>query len=127
LTAPGSEFFHPLWQPLLVYELVFNILWLVVAVLMVILFFQKRNAFPRIFMIYLVGVFLLQVIDQVWVQQIPSLQNQQTTADFKNLFRAAIHTTVWSLYFLKSERVKNTFVHSPPEKEAVFGGRLQEA
>ncbi|MFP4348737.1 MAG: DUF3857 domain-containing protein [Desulfococcaceae bacterium] len=127
LTAPGSEFFHPLWQPLLIYELVFNILWLVFAVLMVILFFQKRNAFPRIFIIYLVGVFLLQVVDQVWGQAIPSLQDSQTPADFKNLIRAAIHTTVWSLYFHKSQRVKNTFVHPPPEKEAVFEARFQEA
>ncbi len=122
LTTPGAELYHPLLQLLLLFELIFNIFWIEFAVLMIVLFFQKRWSFPKIYIIYLLVIFSMMVIDLVVAEAIPTLNDDNLAETIKELFRQGVYTIIWSLYLIKSERVKNTFVkrRSKIEKLSAF-------
>ena len=122
----GSEAYHPLWQPLLIFELVFNILSLVFSILMVILFFQKRYTFPKIYIIYLFTTLAGLTIDYFVARAIPFIREQKTAKDSAEIIGYGISVVIWGLYFLKSQRVKNTFVETRQSKIKAVENTYQE-
>jgi len=46
LTTPGTEAYHPLNAPILLFELVGNLILLVASLVLAVLFFQKRRVVP---------------------------------------------------------------------------------
>jgi hypothetical protein len=109
LTTPGAEEYHALWQPLLIFELLLNLLLIVFSVLMVILFFQKRYTFPKVYTLFMLASFLGQALDFMICQGIPFLHEQQTPNDKTRLIGNGVGVLIWALYFAKSRRVKLTF------------------
>jgi len=116
LTRPGSESYHFLWQPVLIYELSTYIFWFLFSVLMVILFFQRRRSFPGVYIAYLVITLALLMIDTIAALSIPSTAEQWGFTDTGGVVRYALFTVGWSLYFIKSRRVKHTFVEIPEDR-----------
>ena len=47
LTTPGTQIYHPFWGPLLIFELLGNVFFLVFSLVLVIFFFQKRKLYHR--------------------------------------------------------------------------------
>lgn len=47
LTTPGSDFYHPLLGPLLVFEAVYNSLMVLASIYLIYLFFSKHYLFPK--------------------------------------------------------------------------------
>lgn len=118
LTTPGTESYHFLWQPLLIYELSTNIAWLVFSILIAILFFQKRCFFPRFYIWYLFLTLGAQLIDWVIGSNIPAVLREWTSKDTANLVKYGISVIIWCLYFTKSKRVKSTFVEVKETKQS---------
>lgn len=120
LTTPGTEFYHELFQPLLLFELISNINWIVFSVLMAILFFQKRISFPKIFIAYLIITFSVTLLDLVIAEKIPTLNSGDMSESTRDLIRQGVYAFIWSIYLVKSERVKNTFVFTRPERKGRY-------
>jgi hypothetical protein len=108
IAMPQGELYHPLYGPLLMFELLGNTVLLGWNILALGLYFAKRRAFPRVYigMLVLNAVFL--ILDDLGCGQISSLQT--SAADHREAGRATLYAILWSAYMLKSRRVKATFI-----------------
>ncbi len=90
-------------------EVFFNLLFILINIFLVILLVKKRNIFPRIFIGYQT-LFLIVIILDVYFSNL--LIGMTTAEESKLIIRAVVGAAIWIPYFLKSERVKKTFVMS---------------
>jgi hypothetical protein len=112
LTTPGSKAYHPLWGPLLAYEIFFNLAFLVFDLVLLYLLFTKSYRFPKMFIGFAVLNLLFVVSDAVLGYQIPAVVEQGTEQMMKEIGRSFGLVAIWVPYFLVSKRVKNTFVRT---------------
>jgi len=110
LTAPGSEAYHPLWGPLLLFEIFANTLLLCWAIVLLILLFTKSHHFPKWIILFYLASLVIVAVDTVLGGLIPAVAEQNDPSSKQELIRAMIATAIWVPYFIKSERVKNTFI-----------------
>ena len=107
---PQGASYHPLFGPMLIFELLGNIVLLGLNLLAACLFFAKRKAFPRLFILFILCLAAFLILDDVGCALIPSLQSTAAATDHTDATRATIYAMIWSLYMLKSRRVKATFI-----------------
>jgi hypothetical protein len=109
LTAKGSEAYHPLWAPLIISELVLNIVFLALAIVVLLLFFQRKRSFPR----FVIAFFLMQLVWGICLtlalRQIPATAGEDAASSFVNAIGLALGCAIWIPYFLVSKRVRATF------------------
>lgn len=110
LTTPGTNAYHPLWAPLLVFEVVASVVLFSFTLALLRFFFKKSKRVPKLFVLWLLSVAAVQVIDYLLMAQIPSVSEQPDPAGMRDLIRSVGSAAIWIPYFLKSTRVKNTFV-----------------
>lgn len=110
LTTPTSAAYHPLWAPLLIGELVGNLFFVFFGVILVVLLFQKRKFFPKLAIIYLLTNLGFVVADFFLAGLIPAVAQQDNTSAMTEVFRSVAGACIWVPYFIKSKRVKSTFV-----------------
>ena len=110
VAMPQGANYHPLYAPLLMFEVLGNLFMLEVNLLVLCLFFGKRRAFPKIFIIlaWLNAGFLIS--DDIGCALIPSLKSDPATASHTDLIRAVVYALIWTSYMMKSRRVKATFL-----------------
>lgn len=109
LTTPGSEHYHPLWAPLLIFELAINGAFILAGVALLALFFAKSRRFPRMFILYVAISLIFQIVDYVLGEQIPAVAAAGAESNVE-IARTVITAVIWVPYMLVSKRVKNTFV-----------------
>jgi hypothetical protein len=109
LTTAGTEAYHPMWAPLLVFEVVGNLVMLVLPVVILVLFFRhsRRAPLAAIFMYAFSALFL--IVDELLGRTIPAVAESTDHESLKELSRAVLIAAIWIPYFLRSKRVKNTF------------------
>ncbi len=108
LTQIGQANYHPFWMAILLFELTYNTLAFIFCLLLLVLFFKKRAAWPRCFIAFFIFVVSGLLIDLLLAHQIPAtaaLAGESTKSLVHWLGAAAI----WIPYSLKSKRVKATF------------------
>ena len=110
LTTPGTEAYHPLNAPILLFELVGNLMLLIGSIVLTGLFFQKRRLVPILTISFLVFAFLFYVGDYFAARQLPAVASQADTESKLDLVGAFLVCAVAVPYFLVSRRVKETFV-----------------
>lgn len=122
LTTPGSEAYHALWEPAMLFSMAANLALFVGYALLLVLFFKRRSSVPRLFITLTVTSWAAVMLDTVLCLLIPAAASQITSKDWGELFRAVFFGSIWIAYFLRSERVQNTFVRrlqedtpTPPE------------
>ena len=110
VTTQGSEFYHPLWAPLLIGELIFNGGLVLLCLYLIYLFFTRDQLFPKVYIFMMVISFVFILLD-AWISTIvlpdEPMFDPDTTKGFIN---AIIGVIVWVPYMLVSRRVKATFV-----------------
>lgn len=111
LTTPGTAAYHPMWAPLIIFELLANVALLIWLMVLAVFFFQKRRVFPKMFMVYLLSNVAFIVIDHLLANSIPFLADQGAERFAAGIVRPVIYCLIWIPYFLTSKRVKGTFVH----------------
>lgn len=109
LTTPGSEAYHHLWAPLIVFEIVGNTIIIILNLILIFLFFTKSYRFPKLFIIFAISYLVFVVADFFFADLIPAVGEKNDPATVKELVRAIIGTA-WIPYFMVSKRVKSTFV-----------------
>jgi Protein of unknown function (DUF2569) len=126
LTTFGSSTYHALWAPLLLAELAVGLGQLVFALLMVILFFQRRSSFPRLAIVLLLASVVVQAADVALGSLLPAIQIKPD--DIAQVARTAFYVLIWSAYLARSERVSSTFIKRyhpstpPPLPKACVAG-----
>jgi hypothetical protein len=110
LTTPGTEAYHPLWAPLLIFEMVGNCLFILFAIVIVIFFFQRRIFGPKLIIIFLLSNLVFVATDYFVADLIPFVASQEDIGSLMELVRVSVVCLIWVPYFLVSKRVKGTFV-----------------
>lgn len=116
LTTPGTEYYHWLWAPLLVFEAIFNLSMVLLSAFLLYLFFTKSHLFPKLF-IFTILLSLVFIPFDAWLGSLiftdEPVFDPDTTKEFaRTLFSAVI----WVPYMLVSKRVEATFVENEPGK-----------
>jgi transglutaminase-like putative cysteine protease len=109
LTTYGNTHYHPLWAPYLLFELTAILGFLVFSVLLAITFFQRRRSAPMLFIALMIATLSYHLIDSAFASGFPVLSTKNSSV-FTEIFRLVIGSVIWISYFLKSARVKSTFV-----------------
>lgn len=110
LTTPGTRAYHPLWAPVIIGETILNVLLLTVALVAVYLFFKKRRAFPGVAIGFLAAGLTVVILDLVVLQTIPAARAQIGVSEMGDVARAGLGAAIWIPYFIRSKRVRATFV-----------------
>jgi transglutaminase-like putative cysteine protease len=108
LTTFGSDSYHALWAPVLLFELVSQIGIFVFAILLAVLFFRRRSSVPSLYIGFQLISTVQLVLDQLLVHSIP--QAVVGAGNTGQAIGSVIGAMIWIGYFMKSERVRNTFV-----------------
>ena len=117
LTTPGSEAYHALWAPLLIFEIAGNFIFMVSSVILLVFFFQKHYRFPKLMIIYLAANLAFVGIDFLVADFIPAIAANPDPESTRELTRTLIGVAIWLPYFNWSVRVKNTFTKGSIEQE----------
>jgi transglutaminase-like putative cysteine protease len=107
LTTYGSSSYNALWAPLLLFELAVASMELVLSLLLLRLFFQRRSSFPRVAILLLVVGVVLQMVDHMLAGLLPI---KYDPAKVVRIVQTTVGVLAWSTYLLRSRRVKATFV-----------------
>lgn len=112
LTEPASDAYHPTWAAVIIYELLANIGFLVLTLWLGFLFVRKSSRTPTVFISWLFISIAVQTVDLLLTQSIPMVA-EDSASSATGIFRGIIQAAIWIPYFLRSERVRNTFTVSP--------------
>ncbi|MBW8324036.1 MAG: DUF3857 domain-containing protein [Prolixibacteraceae bacterium] len=107
------------------FELLFNVLIVVLSVFLIILSIQKRITFPKLYIFFRVFVLVGIVFDSVVSA---ALLNSDLEGQ-NELVRTIIGSAVWIPYFIYSKQVKATFVktYKQPVSSDEFAGELTDS
>jgi hypothetical protein len=110
LTHSDGMSYHPMWAPLLIFELLGQITIIILILFALVSFWQKRRVFPRWFIALLVinSVF---VLGDVFGLELVNKASATTRATHVRTFlQVALGCGIWIPYMCTSRRVKLTFV-----------------
>jgi hypothetical protein len=110
LTTPGSEAYHPLWAPLLIFELVGNSGFIVAQLWLLVLFFRRSQSFPKLY-VWMAFLNLPFILVDAWLGSFVLTDRPMIDVDTaKELARSIATIVIWVPYMRVSKRVRNTFV-----------------
>jgi len=110
LTTPGTPAYHQLWGPLLIFEIAGNSFFILANVALIFFFFSKHWRFPALY-ITMLGLNVLFVIGDFFMgNMIPAVATANDPQSVREMVRTLAAAAIWIPYFLRSKRVKNTFV-----------------
>lgn len=90
---------------LVLYEAVTNSIFLVALVALNILFYKKKRSFPSLMITFLASQLAFVLIDHLAARAL------QPSTGLAGVFRSLAGAVIWIPYYLRSERVKATFIH----------------
>jgi len=108
-TTPGSEIYHPLWKPVIFLESIGNSTFLIFSVILIVLFFKRKAALPKLIIAYLLTNLAYILTDAYLGSKLPIEGGLDVTVKIR-VVATAIAAVVWVWYFSVSKRVKGTFV-----------------
>jgi hypothetical protein len=108
LTDSNSAYYTPGIGGGLMFEAIFQFIFLVASLYLLFLFFKNNRRFPQLYIIFLASIVIFGIIDYVIISSIPSIASE--TEDNLDLGRAIIFALIWIPYMLKSKLVRATFV-----------------
>ena len=119
ITTYGSEIYHPLFAPMIIYELALNLALILIPILLLFLMFKRSRYFPKAMIIYLLCGVVFHFVDvylgyRVFsnVAEIEGTLGELEYILFKDTSRIVISALIWVPYFVYSKRVKATFLGS---------------
>ncbi|WJH30608.1 DUF2569 domain-containing protein [Paenibacillus sp. CC-CFT742] len=111
LTSKQSDYYHALWGPVLIFELVYNVLFLFFSLYTVYAFYSKKAILPRLMIIFYSVSLVVGIIDYLLLLQIPMASELEDGSSMREIVKSVLTCAIWIPYFIKSVRVRNTFVN----------------
>jgi hypothetical protein len=109
LTTEGSPVYHPLSGPLLIFEAIGNLSFVCAAIVLLVLIFLKHPLLPKMMIGFHVLNLVFVSLDGALASFTPLFASAIPVIT-EELTRSIISAAIWIPYFLRSRRVKNTFV-----------------
>jgi hypothetical protein len=110
LGNPASANYHPLWIPYLLLEVIGNTLIVAGALFALWLLLRKSRHTPRFVIAWYLFAVVIVMLDPLIGELIPAVAAESNAESFQEIARSVLAAAIWVPYFLKSERVKATFV-----------------
>lgn len=110
LTSEQSSLYHPLWGPAIAFDAIYNMASLAFCFFILFCFYSKKSILPRLMIILYAVNLIVSIIEPFWINQLLSAEENNDGYKLGGTFRAALTCLIWIPYFLKSERVRNTFI-----------------
>jgi hypothetical protein len=110
VATEGGSSYYPLWGPALLFGLVGNLAWITGYCVFAVLFLKRRSSAPRVFIAVALGGVLMRGVDLALTGMIPAAEQSVPSKDWGDLFRGGLSAALWTAYFLRSQRVRATFV-----------------
>jgi hypothetical protein len=107
--AEGS-IYHPLMAPLLLLDLAATIMLLVLTLVAALLFVQRRTSLPKVYIAHLLGLAAFTTLDILLLAFMDVDGMQPTAEDWGGTLHNIVIAAIWSAYFMRSDRVRRTFV-----------------
>jgi hypothetical protein len=100
-------------KPIVAFELLSNLAMVGFCIYVAMQFFRKKSNAPKLYMIMLFAQVIMVTIDAMLMSFLytPTGQTTGPNSEASSLFVAFISAAIWTSYFTKSVRVKNTFVN----------------
>lgn len=111
LTSKESLYYDPLWKPLLIFEAVYNVAFFFFTIYILVQFYRKKSMVPRLMIIFYGVSLVIGIVDFIFLNQIALAKELEDGSSIRDLFRSVLTCLIWIPYFLKSVRVRNTFVN----------------
>ena len=109
LTSQDSESYHPLWAPLIVSELVVNLVFLALSLIVLILFFRHKRSFPKFVIVLYLANLIWEICLTLVMRHIPATSGEPATSSLVGAIGLALACAIWIPYFCVSKRVRATF------------------
>jgi len=101
---------YPVWGPLIGLEFTINIFLFIFSILLLLLFFHRRNTLPKaIIFLYVFRVVFLLADAYISNTFLPA--SVTAASQYSTLSGTIISACIWIPYFIYSQRVKQTFVY----------------
>jgi hypothetical protein len=113
LAAAGIDIHDPTWVRLFTFEAIGYPMLFLLVVASLILFFMKSYWFPRLIIVFMVSNLIVTSGD-VFLASGVTIPGSDPNDPAVHIVKAIGVCLVWIPYFLKSVRVKNTFVRHRP-------------
>lgn len=111
LTTQSSEVYHPLLAPLLIGELVGNLFFIALSIILVVLLFRRRKIVPKLAIFYYLSNLIFALTHTYTASLIPTVSiNMFDAGSIKEIAGFVVRASIWVPYFLISKRVKGTFI-----------------
>lgn len=110
LTSKSSINYDAFWGPTIIFEAIFNFVFLVFSLYCLVNMYQKKSILPTLMITFYSSNLFFVIVDYILIKQIHFADEFQYQGISNDIIRAAIACIIWIPYFIKSERVRNTFV-----------------
>ncbi|CAM3506152.1 MULTISPECIES: DUF2569 domain-containing protein [Paenibacillus] len=111
LTDPSSPYYDAMLAPLILFETVMNVLFVIGLIVALVMMYSKKRAFPKWMIGYIIASLLFGIADFAVASQIELLAETDDGQSATQIVRSMIYACIWIPYFIRSERVRNTFVN----------------
>lgn len=111
ITDKGSAAYNQSLVQLILFETVVNVLFIIALVFALFLLYSKKKAFPKLMIGYILFSLLTSIVDYVAVSQIEILAQGNDGTFMREVTRSILYACIWIPYFIRSKRVRNTFVN----------------
>jgi tetratricopeptide (TPR) repeat protein len=122
LTTPDSPTYYWVWKPLILFEAFAAMVMVLAPIALLVIVFRKRRSARHWVITFYVFCCVYAAIDSAvallfvseWLRSVADLPDTAAavySAATQGLYRAFILAAVWIPYFVRSRRVKNTFVN----------------
>lgn len=103
-----------LFRGIIIFELLFNLLIIVCSIFCLYLLFKRRDILPKVVIFYFLANIAGILIDLIISREV--VANDSKT----ELIRSVIVAIIWVPYFLRSSRVKETFIVPYPDDQICY-------
>jgi len=110
LTSPDSPVYDSMWSNIIMFEAFGNAALIILLAAVLILMYKKKRSFVPAVILYFVVVMILTVVGFMLAQSIPLMAEESIGKSVSKLIRNLLACLIWIPYFLRSVRVRNTFV-----------------
>lgn len=109
LTTAGTESYVAWYAPLISMEVVGNTLLFLGSLLLALLFFKRKRAFPGLFIALMLFMLAFNSVDTWAAGQLIKSEPTETVSEWSQITMILIQAAIWIPYMLLSRRVKLTF------------------
>jgi hypothetical protein len=110
LVTPGSEYYNSLNAPIIIFDTVCNTILFIYSIVNLVYFFRRKKLFPKLIIFFYVINLIFIFVDYYLNSLLPAVKADPSLQSYDDLIRAVINAAIWIPYFIKSKRVKATFV-----------------